>query len=38
MNIDDLKVYNLSMEVGERVWNIVMKNGNILRKTLLGNN
>ncbi len=25
MNIDDLKVYNLSMEVGERVWNIVMK-------------
>ena len=25
MNIDDLKVYNLSMEVGERVWGIVNK-------------
>ncbi len=25
MNIDDLKVYNLSMEIGEKVWTIVEK-------------
>ncbi len=25
MNIDELKVYKLSMEIGEKVWNIVVK-------------
>jgi four helix bundle protein len=34
MNIDDLKVYELSMELGDKIWSIVIKWDNFEKETI----